>query len=113
MNLILKWKSKQDNIYELGVLTKENDMYIFKINEKELKLATHDGCMGIGNFSLLNNVEKSLVLFDFFKNRIVDEDSPKLQKILKRYNLKKYDDMQILKFTGARSMNDRYWVEEI
>ena len=113
MNLTLKWKSKQGNIYELGVLTKENDMYIFKINEKGLKLATHDGCMGIGNFSLLNNVEKSLKLFDFFKNRIVDEDSPKLQKILKRYNLKKYDDMQILKFTGARSMNDRYWVEEI
>lgn len=113
MHLMLKWKSKRDKIYELGILSKENDKYIFKIKEKQLKNAVKDGCMGIGNFNLLNSVEISDELFDFFKYRIVDKNSPKLPEILKKYKLDKYDDMEILKITKAKSANDRYWVEEI
>lgn len=113
MHLMLKWKSKRDNIYELGILSKENNKYIFKIDEEQLKKAIKDGCMGIGNFNLLNNVEVSDELFDFFKYRIVSEDSPKLQEMLKKYNLKEYDDMKILKISQAKNVNDRYWVEEI
>ena len=46
-------------------------------------------------------------------NRIVGIDSPKLPDLLKKYKLKEYDDMEILKITKAVSANDRYWVEEI
>lgn len=113
MHLMLKWRSKRNNIYELGILSKENDKYIFKIDEEQLKKAIKDGCMGIGNFSLLNNVEISNELFDFFKYRIVSEDSSKLDEMLRKYNLEKYDDMEILKITQAKSANDRYWVEEL
>lgn len=113
MHLMLKWKSKRNNVYDLGVLSKENDKYIFRINEKQLKKAIEDGCMGIGNFSLLNNIEVSDELFDFFKYRIVRKDSPKLNEMLKKYNLEKYDEMEILKITKAKSVNDRYWVEEL
>lgn len=113
MHLMLKWKSKLGNIYDLGILTKENEKYIFKINQNQLKEAINDGCMGIGNFTLLNEIEESNVLFDFFKYRIVGVDSPKLPDLLKKYKLKEYDDMEILKITKAVSANDRYWVEEI
>lgn len=113
MHLMLKWKSKRNNVYDLGVLSKENYKYIFRINEKQLKKAIEDGCMGIGNFSLLNNIEVSDELFDFFKYRIVRKNSPKLNEMLKKYNLEKYDEMEILKITKAKSVNDRYWVEEL
>lgn len=112
MHLMLKWKSKFNNIYNLGVLTKENDKYIFKIDEEQLKRAIQDGCMGIGNFSLMNNVEISDELFDFFRYRIVSKDSPRVREYLNKYNLEEYDDMEILRITGAKSVNDRYWVEE-
>ena len=110
MHLILKWKSNLGNIYNLGTLSKEKE-YIFEINEEELKKAIQDGCMGIGNFSLLNKIEKSNELFDFFKYRIVGKDSSRVEIFLKRYGLKEYDDMKILEITGARSVNDRYWLE--
>lgn len=113
MHLMLKWKSKRDNIYQLGILSKENNKYIFKIDEEQLKKAIKDGCMGIGHFNLLKNIEVSDELFDFFRYRIVGKDSPKLQELLRKYNLEKYDDMEILKITQAKSANDRYWVEEL
>lgn len=111
MHLILKWKSNSNNVYTLGKLSKK-ECYIFEINEDELKRAIQDGCMGIGNFSLLNKIEKSDELFDFFKYRIVDKNSPKVEMYLKKYDLKKYDEMKILEITGARSVNDRYWLEK-
>lgn len=113
MRLVLKWLSNSNNRYRLGILSKEKDKYIFKINEEELKSAISDGCMGIGNFSLLNKIEESTELFDFFKHRIVSKDSWKLEELLKKYKLDEYDDMKILAITKGKSINDRYWVEEI
>lgn len=113
MHLILKWSSNSGNIYGLGILSKQENTYIFELNEDELKRAIEDGCMGIGNFSLLNKVEKSKELFSFFKNRIVSKDSWKVDELLKKYKLQEYDDMKILAITKGRSINDRYWVEEI
>lgn len=113
MHLILKWSSNSGNVYSLGILSKQEDTYIFKLNENELKNAIQDGCMGIGNFSLLNKVETSTELFDFFKTRIVSKDSWKLEELLKKYKLQEYDDMKILAITKGRSINDRYWVEEV
>ncbi len=37
MHLMLKWRSKRNNVYELGILSKENEQYIFKIDEEQLK----------------------------------------------------------------------------
>lgn len=113
MRLILKWSSNSGNIYSLGILSKQKNTYIFEINESELKKAIQDGCMGIGNFSLLNKVEKSTELFQFFKTRIVSKESWKVEGLLKKYGLQEYDEMKILAKTKGKSINDRYWVEEV
>lgn len=113
MRLMLKWQSNSNHIYHLGILSKENEKYSFEINEEELKKAILDGCMGIGNFSLLHKKEESQDLFDFFKSRIVSKDSWKLKDLLRKYKLEQYDDMKILAITKGKSMNDRYWVDEI
>ncbi len=113
MHLVLKWMSNSKKQYDLGILSKEKDKYIFEINEDELKKAINDGCMGIGNFSLLNKREESKELFSFFKHRIVNENSWKVKELLEKYKLNQYDDMKILAITKGRSINDRYWVEEV
>ena len=77
-----------------------------------MKKAIQDGCIGIGNFTLLNKREESSELFSFFKNRIVSKDSWKVEKLLKQYGLEEYDEMKILAATNGRSINDRYWLEE-
>ena len=43
----------------------------------------------------------------------MSKDSPKLEEMLRKYNMEEYDDMEILKITQAKSVNDRYWVEEL
>lgn len=113
MKLLLKWKGISNNIYNLGILSKNSEKYVFEINEYELKKAILDGCMGIGSFDLMKNKVESNDLFEFFNSRIVSQESWKLPDLLKEYGLKKYDKMKILKATQARSVNDRYWVEEI
>lgn len=113
MKLLLKWESKEKRQYSLGVLEKRDDKYVFEIDEQELKNAIKDGCVGIGNFNFLEKKIVSDKLFTFFKNRIPTENNWKIGRILKKYNLKEYDKMELLKLTKGKSINDRYWVEEI
>lgn len=111
MKLVLKWK-KNENIFSLGVLEKKENNFIFTINETELKNAIKHGCMGIGNFDFLKTVYVSEELFDFFKFRIPSRTHVDIENILKEYNLKEYDEMELLKITKAKEATDNYYVEE-
>lgn len=113
MKLVLKWMSKEKRQYSLGVLEKIDGKYIFETNEVELKKAIQDGCMGIGNFTFLEKRMESEELFTFFKSRIPDKNSWKINEVLKKYNLDEYDEMKLLLAKQGRSINDRYWVEEM
>ena len=112
MKLQLIW-SKDEEKYKLGILEKNNEEYIFKINEEELKKAIKKGCVGIGNFDLLKNEYRSNELFPFFQNRIPQKDNINIKEILAEYNMKSYDEMELLKNTLAQLATDNYYVEEI
>ena len=110
MNLSLFWKKKRE--YNLGVLEKKEEEYVFTLNEEELKEAIKDGCVGIGNFNLLQHEYKSKELFSFFKNRIPAQDNINIKETLKQYGLNSYDEMELLKNTAAESATDNYYVKE-
>ncbi len=110
MNLVLYWK-KGEQKFNLGLLQRNEDEYIFKINEEVLKLAIKNGCIGIGNFDLLKNEYRSKELFSFFKNRIPAEDNINIKEILTKYGLEKYDEMQLLKYTRGKIATDNYYIE--
>ena len=110
MKLQLIWK--KDREYKLGILEKEQE-YIFKINEKELKCAIEKGCMGIGNFDFLKNEYRSNELFSFFKNRIPEENNINIKEILEEYEIKSYDEMELLKKTKGQLLTDNYYLIEV
>ena len=111
MNLELYWKKGED-VFKLGILRKEDDEFVFSINEDELKSAIKNGCMGIGNFDLLKNEYRSNELFSFFKNRIPSEDNINIKEILAKYGLENYDEMQLLRHTRGELATDNYYLEE-
>ena len=112
MKLRLNW-SKNNKTFELGILEKINDEYIFNINNQELKEAIRNGCCGIGNFDLLKKEYRSTDLFSFFKNRIPEKDNLNIKETLEEYGLTEYDEMEILKNTKGELETDNYYLEEI
>jgi len=111
MILDLYWSDTEKNNYNLATLERINELYVLYINEPELKKATHHGCFGIGNIKFLKNKYISKELFPFFSNRIPSREHPKIDSILKKYGLKKYDEMELLSVTEARLATDRYFVK--
>ena len=110
MKLELFWKSKENKVFNLGILKYENEIYTFKINIYDLKEAIKAGCYGIGNFDLKNIEYKDKNLFDFFENRLPDDIE--MQELINLYNIEKKDKMEILKITKAKKYKDNYWLEE-
>lgn len=112
MKLKLFWKDENNNKFCIAILSKEINEYILEIQEKELKKAIQNGCIGIGGINFLKCKYTSKELFPFFKSRIPNENHPNIEKILKKLGLEKYDDMELLKITKGELQTDKYIVEE-
>lgn len=108
----LFWSDINNNKYLLGELSKKDKIYFFEINEDGLKLALKHGCFGIGRINISKRINTSEYLFDFFKNRIPQKDSPDIINFLHSIALEKYDEFEILKRTGGRLSTDRYFLCE-
>lgn len=111
MVLNLYWMDINKNNYCIAKLERNNSHYTLYINEKELKSAIKNGCMGIGNINFLSSKYESIELFSFFKNRIPNENNPKIKNILEQYGLKEFDEMELLKATGGKLRTDRYYLK--
>ena len=112
MTLNLYWKDNEQNEYKIGKLYKEEEKYHFEINEEELKKATHKGCFGIGELNLLYKNHVSDTLFNFFKRRIPSKDSSNIEEILKEFDMKEYDEMELLEKTNGILFTDRYYLKK-
>ena len=112
MILDIYWSDMNNNKYNIASLEKKNELYILDINESELKQATHSGCFGIGDIKFLQNKYISKDLFSFFRNRIPSSTHPKIDSILKRYNMVQYDEMELLRATEGRLATDNYYCKE-
>ncbi len=112
MKLLLIWK-KENTDFELGTLEKIDRDYVFKINEENLKNAIKNGCIGIGNFDLLQNEYRSTELFPFFQNRIPEKDNINIKETLEEFELKEYDEMELLRLTKAELITDNYYMKEV
>ncbi len=110
--LKLYWMDTKDNKYILGDLYKDNDQYVFEINQQGLKEATNNGCFGIGELNLLYSKHVSDTLFDFFKRRIPSENDVNINEILAELQMDKYDEMELLRRTKGQMFTDRYFLEE-
>lgn len=107
----LLWEDNGKNKYLLGILYKKDNCYYFERNKAGLQLAINHGCFGIGNIDLAKDVNKSENLFSFFKKRIPSIDNPNIQDILKSYNLKEYNEYELLERSHGCLLTDNYYLE--
>lgn len=112
MILDLFWDDVNKNSYRIATLEQKNNMYFLYIDEFNLKKAIKSGCLGIGNINFLKSKYVSRELFNFFKSRIPEKNHPRINKILRIYNLQKYDEMELLKATKGKLETDRYYLKE-
>ena len=111
MMLKLFWTDAKGIQYHLGNLYKNENKYCFDIIEEELKKAVRHGCFGIGSIDISKNKHESNELFKFFKKRIPKENELTTEELIQYYGIDKYDDMEILKITEGRVIEDRYYLK--
>lgn len=117
-SLYLKWKDYVNGSeYYLGALIRDrkNDMYYFKIDDKEINKAVMVG-FNIASLPFMpNKIYKGKVLFSFFKIRVpkIEELSEEqLEKILNKYNMTEFDEFDYLRKTKGKIMTDSFILEE-
>ena len=110
--LFLLWESRLVQRYIIiGELCKYTNGYIFKYSD-DIEFAI-DNC-----FSLLlpfknkKEIYTSEKLFPIFKNRLPDKNRKDIDNILKKYNLKKYDEFEILKFGTQLPIDNLKFIEK-
>lgn len=105
----IKW-----NDIIIGNLYKdEEENFVFKYNFEGLDEAKKQGYLNMIGFDESNQEYKSKKLFSFFVSRIPLRTRRDIEKILKRLNLEKYDEIEILKKTSGKLMTDQFEIEYV
>lgn len=99
--ILLIWKDPQKRRnYTVGELS-INGNYEFKYGY-EIEEAIENGFERIIPFDDLDKVYKRDILFPAFTSRLPDKKRRGIEEILKKYNLKEYDEYKLLKRSGAK-----------
>jgi hypothetical protein len=105
--LYLIWKSeKERKQFIVGVLSR-NGQYEFKYYD-DIKDAKNEGFKPLVEFPDLNKLYTSESLFSTFASRLPDKRRRDMSKILKKYELKEFNQYELLKKSGARLPIDNY-----
>ena len=109
--LLLIWKdSKERRRYIIGILTHNNNEYVFKYVNPELEDAKKAGFDYFPGFSDTKEtyINKN-ILFTNISTRLPNKNRPDYLQILNSYNLKiDSTDMEVLKNTKGRLLTDNF-----
>ena len=106
----LIWKHpKTRRRYKIGILTYNDDKYVFKYVNPELNDAKKAGFDFFPGFENINNVYSSEELFANIETRLPNPSRPDYLEILNTYGLEKSSTkLEILKATKGRLITDNY-----
>lgn len=106
----LIWKESQERRrFKVGILTYENDKYVFQYVNPELEDAKKFGFGFFPGFENLNKVYESQELFPSIENRLPNVNRPDYLDILNIYNLDQHSSKwDILIATKGRLVTDNY-----
>lgn len=100
--IYLIWKDyKTRQRYIVGQLSK-NSHYEFEYFKNEVKKAIQNGFEPLIAFPDIEYVYKNDEIFPAFSSRLPDKRRKDIKEVLDKYNLKKYDEFELLKKSGAR-----------
>ena len=94
--------------YKVGILYKENGVFYFKYIVENVKKAQEEGFPLLIAFPQINATYENPQLFAVFGARLPDKTRPEIDVILKEYNMKEYDEFELLKRSGAKLPTDNY-----
>ena len=103
------WEDKETgDKYKVAELYKEGEKYYFRYLIDEVKKAMEKGFKLLIAFPQLNAIYDNPQLFAVFSARLPDRRRPEIEKILKEYGMKEYDEFELLKRSGAKLPTDNY-----
>lgn len=100
----ITFKLKYEDLL-IGTLEWEESLWIFKYSEnfkQQMRLKP------IPDFPKINRIYKSTELYPFFVQRIPSLKQPKVQKTIKKKEIKKTDEATMLKLFGYRSISNPF-----
>jgi len=89
----------------VGELTLNNQIWSFQYS---VHFKHQDEIKPLAEFSDMNKVYTSEVLWPFFAFRIPGLSQPHVQKLIDKYNLDKDNVVELLKFFGQESLNNPF-----
>lgn len=107
-SIYLIWKNNEDDYFVIGELAKEKNLYVFKYYEENIYEAINGGFKPFPSMPDISAIYFSYGLFPIFLSRLPDEKRIDMPDILKRYNMEKYDEFELLKRSGATSPIDTF-----
>ena len=104
--ICIKWKNNQGESFKVGELSKKTGKYYFKYDVIEVQKAKEYGFSLFPCFPKVDAKYFREELFRTFSIRLPGHGKKDKTLILKEYDLKKYDDFELLKIIGDKILND-------
>ncbi|MFT5874717.1 MAG: hypothetical protein ACI8WT_003694 [Clostridium sp.] len=104
----MMWKNDQGEPFKVGELSKSDEKYYFKYDIDGVKKAEEYG------FSLLPYLPRIDAeyfreeLFRSFSKRLPWHGKKDVNSVIKEYNLKEYDEFELLKKSGGKTQTDSF-----
>ena len=103
--IYLVWQNPKTRNRTVVGLLKRNGKYEFKYTNLAKK-AQEDGFKLLLAFPKIDKKYTNEKMFPVFSSRIPSENRVDIDEILKKYNMEKYDEFELLKRTGAKTPLD-------
>ena len=105
----LVWNDNRENKkYIIAKLYKEKEKYHFEYITKNVEEAKKNGFNLLISFPDENKIYTNNRLFATFSSRLPDKRRPDINKILATYQMKNYDEFELLKRSGAKLPTDNF-----
>ena len=104
--IYMMWKNNEGESFNVGKLSKRTGKYYFKYDICGVEKAKEYGFCILPYFPIVDAKYFSEELFRTFSNRLPDNRKKDKTSILKEYDLKNYDDFELLKKVGDKILSD-------
>ena len=104
--IYMMWKNNEGESLKVGELSKKAGKYYFKYDINGMKNAKEYGFGILPYFPKVDVKYFREELFRTFSNRLPGHGKKDKTSILKEYDLKKYDDFELLKKIGDKILGD-------
>ena len=102
------WKNDQGQPFKVGELSKGTEKYYFEYDIDGVKRAEEYGLSLLPYFPIVDAKYFREELFYSFSNHLPAHGKSDITSVLKKYNIKEYDEFELLKKSGFKTTTDSF-----